>query len=51
MISPAISFQPSHEIKRQEKRNDRTAEDRRMERLKMKLQVLRQKDFARAKAA
>jgi hypothetical protein len=51
MTSPAINFQPSHEVKLQEKRNERIAEDRRMERLKMKVKVLRQMELVPVKAA
>jgi len=49
MISPAIRFQP-HETKLQEKRNEETAEGRRLQRLKVKLQALalRKPELARA---
>jgi len=49
MFSPALSSHPPHEVKLHEKRNERVAEDRHMERLKMKLKVLRQRETAASK--
>jgi hypothetical protein len=51
MISPALRFQPPYEVKLHEKRNERGAEDRHLERLKMKLKALRQRDLGRARAS
>ena len=51
MISPPLISQPPHEVKLHEKRNERVAENRHMERLKMKLKVLRQRELARATTA
>jgi len=51
MISPALRSQPPYEVKLHEKRNERSAENRHLERLKMKLKGLRQRDLARAKSS
>jgi len=51
MISPALSSKPQHEVKLHEKRNERVAENRHMERLNIKLKVLRQRELARAETA